>query len=156
MPRACWAGSPVQPAWQCMGVTTASDELIDWNNKVMSFRSVGHQSITATLIRAPQQLFEEIMLSEGSACEVIWEAFFVFRGLNMTFDLCYPKYASLFCDGFGLTTRQTSKLHRQDLCHTGLDCLHFLRRASEMLLTAGDTFLTSPHKFCSFYFSSVS
>lgn len=93
-----------------MGVTIACDELIDWNNKVMNLRSVAHHSITATLIRVPQQLFEQIMLSEGSACEVIWESFFVFRGLNMTFDLCYPKYAGTFWDGFELTTQQTIKL----------------------------------------------
>lgn len=61
-------------------VTLASDELIDRddNNKVMSFRSAGRHAIAAVLIRTPQQLFEEIMLSEVSACEANWVAFFVF------------------------------------------------------------------------------
>lgn len=74
------------------GVTMVSDELIDWdNNKVMDLKSEGH-SITTILIRTPQQLFEEIMLSEASVCKANWVAFFIFVGLNLTFDLHYPKH----------------------------------------------------------------
>lgn len=58
---------------------------------MMGLRSVGRHSITAMLIRTPQQLFEEIMLSEPSARQANGVAFFAFACLNVTFDLPYPK-----------------------------------------------------------------
>lgn len=39
----------------------ASDELIDWDNKVIGLRYVGHHHMTSILIRTAQHLFEEIM-----------------------------------------------------------------------------------------------
>lgn len=58
------------------------------------------------------------MLSEIPACEAKWVAFFVFAGLNVTFDLSYRKHAEGFvrcqivlakhCDGFRVMAQQTS------------------------------------------------
>lgn len=80
------------------------------------------------------------MLSEVAVCECTnWVAFFVFADLNVTVDLSHLKHAEGFdrcqnvlpgrCGGFRLTTQQTSRPHRRDLCVTGLACLLFPQKS---------------------------
>lgn len=94
---------------------------------------IGQHSITTMLIRTPHQLFEEIMLSEVSACEANWVSFFCFHRikydiwpvLSKTHTQAFSWNVSLSCcDGFRLTKQQTSKPH-QDLCFLSLAHLLF-------------------------------